>query len=85
MASETAVLASSVGGVPEQVVDGETGLLVERPTSTGWRPGSGRCSRTGAAPERWGALAATGSSIRDGRGRPTRSESSDSIGRRSND
>ncbi|OYR41430.1 glycosyltransferase [Halorubrum sp. Eb13] len=28
MASETAVLASTVGGVPEQVVDGETGLLV---------------------------------------------------------
>jgi glycosyltransferase involved in cell wall biosynthesis len=28
MASETAVLASSVGGVPEQVVDSETGLLV---------------------------------------------------------
>ncbi|WP_418286671.1 glycosyltransferase [Halorubrum sp. DTA46] len=28
MASETAVLASSVGGVPEQVVDGETGVLV---------------------------------------------------------
>lgn len=29
MASETAVLASSVGGIPEQVVDGETGVLVE--------------------------------------------------------
>ncbi|QCC49288.1 glycosyltransferase [Halobellus limi] len=28
MASETAVVASSVGGIPEQVVDGETGLLV---------------------------------------------------------
>lgn len=28
MASETAVLASTVGGIPEQVVDGETGLLV---------------------------------------------------------
>jgi len=28
MASETAVLATSVGGVPEQVVDGETGVLV---------------------------------------------------------
>lgn len=28
MASETAVLASDVGGVPEQVVDGETGLLI---------------------------------------------------------
>ncbi len=29
MASETAVLGSTVGGVPEQVVDGETGMLVE--------------------------------------------------------
>jgi glycosyltransferase involved in cell wall biosynthesis len=28
MASETAVLASAVGGVPEQVADGETGVLV---------------------------------------------------------
>lgn len=28
MASETAVLASSVGGIPEQVADGETGVLV---------------------------------------------------------
>jgi glycosyltransferase involved in cell wall biosynthesis len=28
MASETAVLATDVGGVPEQVVDGETGRLV---------------------------------------------------------
>lgn len=28
MASETAVLATSVGGIPEQVVDGETGRLV---------------------------------------------------------
>lgn len=28
MASETAVLASHVGGIPEQVADGETGLLV---------------------------------------------------------
>ena len=28
MASKTAVLASAVGGVPEQVVDGETGVLV---------------------------------------------------------
>lgn len=28
MASETAVLASAVGGVPEQVVDGETGRLL---------------------------------------------------------
>ncbi len=29
MASETAVLASSVGGIPEQVVEGETGVLIE--------------------------------------------------------
>lgn len=28
MASETAVLGSSVGGIPEQVVDGATGLLI---------------------------------------------------------
>jgi glycosyltransferase involved in cell wall biosynthesis len=28
MASETAVLASAVGGVPEQIVDGETGVLL---------------------------------------------------------
>lgn len=28
MASETAVLASEVGGIPEQVVDGETGVLI---------------------------------------------------------
>jgi glycosyltransferase involved in cell wall biosynthesis len=28
MASETAVLASTVGGIPEQVVDGETGVLI---------------------------------------------------------
>lgn len=28
MASRTAVLASSVGGIPEQVVDGETGVLL---------------------------------------------------------
>jgi len=28
MASETAVVASAVGGIPEQVVDGETGLVV---------------------------------------------------------
>jgi len=28
MASETAVLASTVGGIPEQVADGETGVLV---------------------------------------------------------
>lgn len=28
MASETPVLASAVGGVPEQVVDGETGVLI---------------------------------------------------------
>ncbi|WP_336135425.1 glycosyltransferase family 4 protein [Natronomonas amylolytica] len=28
MASETAVLASTVGGIPEQVIDGETGVLI---------------------------------------------------------
>lgn len=28
MASKTAVLASTVGGIPEQVVDGETGILI---------------------------------------------------------
>jgi glycosyltransferase involved in cell wall biosynthesis len=28
MASETAVLGSTVGGIPEQVVDGETGVLI---------------------------------------------------------
>jgi len=34
MASETAVVASAVGGIPEQVEDGETGILIrpERPT-----------------------------------------------------
>ncbi len=29
MASESAVLATSVGGIPEQVADGETGVLIE--------------------------------------------------------
>lgn len=34
MASETAVLASEVGGIPEQVADGETGVLIS-PGDTG--------------------------------------------------
>lgn len=29
MASKTAVLATNVGGVPEQVIDGETGILID--------------------------------------------------------
>lgn len=32
MASKTAVLATEAGGIPEQVVDGQTGVLLERPT-----------------------------------------------------
>lgn len=39
MASETAVLASSVGGIPEQVVDGETGRLVEPTDADGLEAG----------------------------------------------
>ncbi len=33
MASETAVVASAVSGIPEQVVDGETGLLIQKKDS----------------------------------------------------
>ncbi|WP_434531852.1 glycosyltransferase family 4 protein [Haloarcula sp. NS06] len=35
MASETAVVASDVSGIPEQVVDGETGLLIPKKDSNG--------------------------------------------------
>ncbi|MFC7138070.1 glycosyltransferase [Halobaculum litoreum] len=32
MAAETPVVASTVGGIPEMVVDGETGVLTPRRT-----------------------------------------------------
>ncbi len=35
MAAETAILASSVGGIPEQVADGETGVLIQPKDRTG--------------------------------------------------
>jgi len=34
MASETAVVASAVSGIPEQVVDGETGILIPKEDAT---------------------------------------------------
>lgn len=39
MACETPVVATRTGGIPEIVVEGETGLLVDLEVDAGWEPG----------------------------------------------
>ena len=72
MACETAVVATATGGIPEVVVDGETGVLVpieqvadgsgtpvdeERFVAGSRRPPSTASSPTGRAPRRWAPMA----------------------------